>query len=129
MRIHANLQYALRRCIALLVFAAAVVIATPSIAGSGEILDLDVDLISPAEPLAFRYRFPSGTCEQGAFDVTVEANGSEVVTLPAHQSAVDSDVFTFALPSDTPGGEFVVDAECHDGETLFTGHGEKEWGR
>jgi len=128
MGIHGNVLSLVRNGIALLVLAAAVVIAAPSIASSGETLDLEVDLISPAEPLAFRYRFPSGTCEQGAFDVTVEANGAEVVTLSAHQSAVDSDVFTVALPSDTPGGELVVDAECHDGETLFTGHGEKEWG-
>ena len=118
----------LLRLVALVLLAAAILIGTPSIASSGEVLDLEVDLISPSEPLGFRYRFPSGTCEQGAFDLTVEANGANVVPLSVQQSPVTSDVFTFTIPPDTPGGELSIDAECHDGGTLFTGHGEKEWG-
>jgi hypothetical protein len=119
----------MRRFLALSLVAAAAVVAAPSIAaGGGGAIELEVELVNPSEPLVFRYTFPSGTCEQDNFAATIQANGNEVLPLDLFQSDIDSDVFTFRLPSDTPGGVVGVAAECRDGENMFRGAGEIEWG-
>jgi hypothetical protein len=117
----------LRRGTVVLLLAASAVLAAPSIASSGKTLELEVDLVSPSEPLAFRYQFPSGTCEQGPFELTVRANGEAVVPTFAQQSPVTADIFVFTLPLDTSGGELLIDATCQDGDSSIAGQGEKEW--
>ena len=118
----------MRRVLALFLISAAAVVAAPAIAGGGVEGDgLDVELVSPIEPLTFTATFESGTCEQGDFDADVEANDEPVTPISATQSDTDSDVFTFVLPPGTPAGVLSVDITCDNGDGNSRESGVREW--
>ena len=117
----------MRRALALLLISAAALAAAPSVAVGGEEEELDVELASQIEPLTFTATFPSGTCEQGEFDASLEANGNSITPISATQSDSDSDLFTFVLPSGTPPGELDVFIECDNGDGTTEAEGFREW--
>jgi len=118
----------MRRALVLLLISAAAVVAAPTIAGGGvDEGGLDVELVSPIEPLTFTATFESGTCEQGDFDADVEANDEPVTPISATQSDTDSDVFTFVLPPGTPAGVLSVDITCDNGDGNSRESGVREW--
>jgi hypothetical protein len=117
----------MRRVLALLIISAAAVVATPAIASGGETEDLDVQLVSPIEPLTFSASFDDETCEEGPFASSVSANGNEITPISVTQSASDSDTFIFVLPSNTAPGELQIEMECDDGDGSTQGEGDILW--
>src|SRR5688500_15442962 len=106
----------MRRALALLLIAAAAVVAAPSLASGGNGPELDVDLVSPIEPLTFSATFEEETCVEGEFEYLVLANDNEITPISATQNDENPDQFLFVLPNDTPPGELAIEVECDDGD-------------
>ena len=117
----------MRRALALLLISAAAVVAVPAIASGGGGPEVDLDLVSPKEPLTFEAKFDNGTCVEGEFKFDLTANGNEVVPISATQDAADPDRFVFVLPSDTPPGVMAIEIECDDGEEGAQASDSQEW--
>jgi hypothetical protein len=120
----------MRRALALLLISAAAVLVAPTVAnaGGGTPADMDVDLVSPVEPLTFSARFTENdTCVAGEFEAAVTANGTEVTPISATQSNSDPDEFLFVLPNATPPGELEIQLTCDAGEGTAFGSDTQNW--
>jgi hypothetical protein len=117
----------MRRVLALFLISAAAVVAAPTIASGGDNAELDLQLMSPIEPLTFAASFEEGTCVEGDFDALIEANGNEVTPISVTQSASDPDLFTIVLPSNTEPGELSADIECDDGDGSTAAQSDVLW--
>src|SRR4051812_5313920 len=117
----------MRRVLALLLISAAAVLVAPTVVGAGGGPQLDVNLVSPQEPLTFEAKFDDGTCVAGEFDALLEANGNEVDPISATQDVADPNRFVFVLPSNTPPGELEISIECDDGDANANATDAQEW--
>ena len=117
----------MRRVLALCLIAAAAVVAAPAIASGGDNAQLDLQLVSPIEPLTFEALFEDGTCVDGDFDALIEANGNEVTPISVTQSPEDPDLFVIVLPSNTEPGELSADIECDNGDGNTAAQSDVDW--
>jgi hypothetical protein len=116
-----------RRIVITLLLAGIGALALPGVAGAG-LGALDVELVSPVEPLTFSVDIVNIGCQAGTFDVTtVTANGTPVEPISVTEDPTDPTLATMVLPSDTPPGILLVVASCVSGGVPFTVTDTEEW--
>lgn len=114
----------MRRRIAMVLAASATFGGAVALAPSGSAggPSLDLDLLSPQEPLTIGLEISAGSlgCDPGSLSVDdVLVGGDPVIPLAVITDPSDPDVATIVLPSDTPPGELEVNASCtSDGEDI-----------
>jgi hypothetical protein len=92
-------------------------LALPATAGAGQV-ELDVDLVSPVEPLTFSATLDEVDCDAGSIDlVTLTLNGGPVEPVSVTEDPADPNTLLIVLPSDSAPGELLAVVSCTDGGT------------
>jgi hypothetical protein len=114
-----------RRLLALVIVLTAAAAVVPTLPAAAGAFGLDIDLLSPVEPLTFEATFPGDNCVDGPFAAAVESEDTGAVTpLSVIQDPVDPNRFVFVLPSDTTPGQLTFEIECDDGDGTGGGSGD-----
>ena len=107
----------MRRLLVAMVITCVAALALPTTAGAGGV-ELDVDLVSPVEPLTFSATLSDDVaCNPGSIDlVTLTLNGAPVEPVSVTEDPADPNTLLIVLPSDSTPGELLAVVGCTDGE-------------